>query len=483
MREDDNARVETRNHTDFNEINQRTVSAQNTTLTYDGNGNTTDTGYSSLGGQSFPGGGLRMEWDALNRLRKVWKNNNTPGSTGDDILVGDYTYDCQNRRMRKVVTNSGSLNGTTDFYYEGWRVVEEHDGSDAILQQYTYGNYLDEVWTLDNRRSGITVAQLNDLVANERHFYHANTLYDVYGLTDETTALKEAYQYDPYGRQTVINDGDDADMIVNFNSNDVRTLGGASTVNGNPYMYTGQRLDPESGLAHFKERYLSLDLGTFLSRDAIGSVNRYEYSNGAPTMKTDKFGLLAITVEKMTEDICGGYDVEFKFTSENAEGGYFVQEIIVYEDSVWCDPKRKGKVAPYTGRFWEAFPVNVPFPSPGTVSQTDKNARKSTDETRGYHLVLGEVRYFNFKDVQKIPSEANPWRRGSEIELPSEALYSTTDRPHWWDQHADGPAMRYVVATWSCCCGEDKKNRYFDVFPHEGAWFLHQVRPPRSRGR
>ena len=51
--------------------------------------------------------------------------------------------------------------GTKDFYYDGWRVMEEHDGSDAILRQYTYGNYLDEVWTLDDRRGGITVANLN----------------------------------------------------------------------------------------------------------------------------------------------------------------------------------------------------------------------------------------------------------------------------------------------------------------------------------
>ena len=234
---DDNARIETRDHTDFNELNSRTVSAQNSGLTFDKNGNATDTGNTSLGGQNFPGGGLRMEWDALGRLRKVFLNNNTPATTTDDTLVGEYSYDCGNRRQRRIVTNSGSLNGTTDYYYEGWRVVEEHDAADAITQQYTYGNYLDDVWTLDDRRGGITVAQLNDGSGGQRHFYHCNTLYHVYGLTDEAGALKEAYEYDAYGKQTVITDGNDGDAVVNFSANDVRTIGGSSTFN-NPYMYT-----------------------------------------------------------------------------------------------------------------------------------------------------------------------------------------------------------------------------------------------------
>jgi uncharacterized protein RhaS with RHS repeats len=72
--------------------------------------------------------------------------------------VAEYTYAADGRRCRKVVTNAGGLNGTTDFYYAGPRVVEERDAADALAQQYVYGNYSDEVWTLDNRRGGITVA-------------------------------------------------------------------------------------------------------------------------------------------------------------------------------------------------------------------------------------------------------------------------------------------------------------------------------------
>lgn len=250
-----------------------------------------------------------MEWDALGRLRKIYKNNNTPGSTGDDVLVGEYLYDTQNRRVRKVVTNSGGLNGTTDFYYDDWRVLEEHDGSDSITNQYTYGNYLDEVWTLD-RRAGFTVPNLNDNTGVARHFYLSNTLYSVAGLTNEGSSttpgtLREAYQYDAYGKQTVITDGNDADAIVNFTSNDVRTPGGASTINNSAYLFTGQRFDAESGLLYFKNRYLSTESGRWIQRDPTGyfhrpsqalgnqasiAMNLYEYVSSNPTGKLDPLG-------------------------------------------------------------------------------------------------------------------------------------------------------------------------------------------------
>ena len=66
-------------------------------------------------------------------------------------------------------------------------------------QLYTYCNVLDEYWALDDRRSGISVGDLHDGTGNDRHFYHQNTLYRVYALTDETGAIAKAVQiYDAY---------------------------------------------------------------------------------------------------------------------------------------------------------------------------------------------------------------------------------------------------------------------------------------------
>jgi len=130
--------------------------------------------------QTVDGSALTLKWDALNRLREAYRRS-------DSALVAVYLYDAGGRRVRKTVSNGGvdddsSLNGVTDFYYSGWRVLEEREpdlelGTDTVIRQTTYGNYLDEVWTVDKREGGVTVAQLNDGSGGERLFSHANTLY------------------------------------------------------------------------------------------------------------------------------------------------------------------------------------------------------------------------------------------------------------------------------------------------------------------
>ena len=79
------------------------------------------------------------------------------------------------------MTNSGSLNGTTDFYYDGWRDIEEHDGTGVLVQQYVFGAYIDEPLVIDrNLGGGATTTGPGD----QRLFYNQNMLYSVYALTD-----------------------------------------------------------------------------------------------------------------------------------------------------------------------------------------------------------------------------------------------------------------------------------------------------------
>jgi RHS repeat-associated protein len=229
-------------------------------LSYDSNGNVV----SSTGQQ------VAYQWDYKNRPRKVCTLSGSathctdPGAT----LVAVYSYDALNRRTRKVITNSGSLNGTTNYYYDDWRTVEEHDGTDTLTQQYVYGAYLDEPVVLD-RASG------------PRLFYHQNALYSTFALTDPTGTVSEGYQYDAYGQQTVLGP-------------DFMTVLGTTSGVGNPYMFTGQRSDPEDGLLYYKNRYESPRLGRFESRDPLGiadSINPYEYVRSRPTFAGDPTGL------------------------------------------------------------------------------------------------------------------------------------------------------------------------------------------------
>ncbi len=263
---------ETRKHSSFNEIVERSDGGVTAVLS-DDNGNVTDDGT------------LLFAWDYLNRLRTVTRKS-------DGALIATYSYDAAGRRIRKVVTNSGPLVGFTDFSYDGRRVIEERDGSGALLQQYVYGRGLDEALSLDRNVSGGTSATE---AGDRRLYYHANSLGSVFALTDGAGAIVEGYQYDAYGRPTVFKPG--ANSVVDFGGDDIVAVGGTSS-EANPYMFAGRRLDPETGLYYNRRRYLSPELGRFLSRDPMGygggGLGLFEYAGGRPTRATDPLGLAPV---------------------------------------------------------------------------------------------------------------------------------------------------------------------------------------------
>ena len=268
-----------RQHTNFNEIADVSGDVPPATFDNDDNGNLlTDDIYD-------------YQWDALNRLRSVTR-------ISDGLIIATSAYDCQNRRMRKVVTNSGSLDGTTDYYYAGWRVCEEYTltgSSETLKYQYVWGaTYHDELIARDDRQGGATVTQLNDGTGADRQFQHGNTLFSVFAVTDETGAVLERYQYDPYGNQTV--------MDASFN---VLT----DSAIDQEFSYTGQRFDAETDLYYYKNRYYSPDQGRFISRDPIGysgtSLGLYEYVQSNSLNYEDFSGLIPNCMMTLLSKISG----------------------------------------------------------------------------------------------------------------------------------------------------------------------------------
>ncbi len=255
-----------------------TVLAGNlTTLTFDDNGNQMDDG------------SLTYEWDYANRLRRVTRKS-------DGQVIAEYAYDAWNRRVRKIVTHSASLNGTTDFGYDDWQAIEERDVGDVVTQQYVYGRRVDEPLTMDvNLDGGNDATDPGD----SRRFLHHDAQGSTFALTDDSAATVEGYQYDAYGAVTVFSPGTNG--VVDFGLDDGITANGRSD-NGNPYLFMGRRIDGETvqpgadaGRYYLRNRYFGPELGRFLQRDPIRDPanfeNGYTIAGNDPVNRVDPYGL------------------------------------------------------------------------------------------------------------------------------------------------------------------------------------------------
>jgi RHS repeat-associated protein len=104
--------------------------------------------------------------------------------------------------------------------------------------------------------------------AGTKTFFHQDKTDSVVAMSDVNGNLTEGpYTYDSYGN-------------------------GAPTT-GVPFKYTGQRLDPETGLYYYRARYYSSALGRFLQVDPIGykdDIAWYDYTGDDPTDKNDPTG-------------------------------------------------------------------------------------------------------------------------------------------------------------------------------------------------
>jgi len=248
---DTNGVIQTRTHSPSNEI----ASINSAPVVSDFDGNTTMYGTSGY------------SYDEENRLIKA-----VSGPLG--TTVGQYQYDVFGRRVSKI----DNFGNQTLYYYDGWRTVEEQNVAGVTQATYVFGNYLDETITMD--RGGHT------------YYYSQNALWSVFALTDSSGAGVEGYYYDAYGYQTVVLPGTDG--ILDFGPDDVYVPGAPSSV-GNPFLFTSQRFDPETGLLYYKNRLYSAFFGRFMQRDPMdygaGDMNLYEYVNGRPTRYVDPTGL------------------------------------------------------------------------------------------------------------------------------------------------------------------------------------------------
>ncbi|MDC3379396.1 polymorphic toxin-type HINT domain-containing protein, partial [Planctomycetota bacterium] len=239
-----------------NEVNEY-LDIDGTARAYDSNGNLIDDG-------------MRIfRYDYKNRLAEVEDK-----ASGDSIAT--YLYDVDNRRTRKTVyALGGAIAEETDFLYRGWQVCEEREATTGdVTTTYVYGpRGLDDACQV--QRTSSHSLGLGTL------YLHQDIRGNVVAVT-ENAVVVERRTYDDYGNAV-----DDAKQGVV-----------ASTV-GNPYGFQGRRIDTETELYYFRNRYYEPATGRFLQRDAIWDPpnlgNQYAFVGNSPISNMDPSGLILET--------------------------------------------------------------------------------------------------------------------------------------------------------------------------------------------
>ncbi|MFN3233155.1 MAG: RHS repeat-associated core domain-containing protein [Alphaproteobacteria bacterium] len=126
------------------------------------------------------------------------------------------------------------MDGTiTEYLSDGVEEIAEYDRATGnLLRRYVYGPGVDE-----------RIAMVEP--DGSRQFYHVNHQRSTVAITDDGGVVIEQFTYNAWGE-----------------SHDSLT--------GNPFRYTGRRLDEETGLYYYRARYYSPALGRFLQTDPIG---------------------------------------------------------------------------------------------------------------------------------------------------------------------------------------------------------------------
>ncbi len=218
------------------------VSESGVTYIYDLNG--------SLASKTDSGGMTTYSYDFDGRMVKV----TTPTQT----LT--YAYDVDGNRIE-----STGPEGTTRYQVDNNRslsqVLAEFTSDGTITASYTYADDL-----ISMTRDGQT------------YWYHFDGLGSTRMLTDSTGAVTDTYDYDAFGS-----------LIARTGTTE------------NPFLFTGQQFDANSGFYHLRARYYSANSGRFISSDpyagdvfAPKTLHKYIYAECDPVEKTDPTGMMTL---------------------------------------------------------------------------------------------------------------------------------------------------------------------------------------------
>jgi len=180
--------------------------------------------------------------------------------------IYNYTYNADGIRTQKNVFNAnGDFTGSTEYIYDGTKLIAENRGGDWLYYFY-------------DANSTVTGMYYNNVL----YYFRKNLQGDVTGIYNANGTLVVQYEYTPYG------------AILGTTGSMATTLG---TVN--PFRYRGYYYDTETGFYYLITRYYDPVVGRFLNADAFASTgqgilgnNMFAYCGNNPINYVDHTGML-----------------------------------------------------------------------------------------------------------------------------------------------------------------------------------------------
>ena len=182
----------------------------------------------------------------------------------------EYAYDFTGRRIYKKVydwvNDAWTLTSHLKFTYNGYKLIAEYDGTnETLLLSYTWQpNSVGQDVPLS-----MTVAS-----SSTTYFYIVDGNKNVRAMVDSSGNVVAEYTYNPFGKITS-QTGTLADI--------------------NPFRFSSEYYDKETGLIYYNYRYYDANLGRWLNRDPIqedGGLGLYRFVNNNSISNTDRLGLL-----------------------------------------------------------------------------------------------------------------------------------------------------------------------------------------------
>lgn len=235
-------------------------------------------------------------------------------------------------------TNSESLDSTTDYIYDGLRVIQERS-SGLPTVSYTLGGDLSGTMEGAGGIGGLLARSHGYSTGNwtVHNFYHADGNGNVTYLVNGSQALAASYRYDAYG-------------------NLLASSGTYASVN--TYRFSSKMVHDASGLYYYGLRWYAPNLQRWLNRDPIGEagdINLFQFVQNAPVDGMDAFGLFTIKGVTVAVDECeivivyGHQDPTKPWQFEFPKG----------------KPAAGGLVACWPGRSNNQIPKENQIPAPG----------------------------------------------------------------------------------------------------------------------